>query len=285
MILQKGESPMNVPFFWQDSIEIIFFTSVLYLFSRWLHADKEKNLLLWFYGYCLLFIVSSLAQVTLISTVLLYGAPAALVIFITVHQRTLQKNLISLVSIIPSQSKGSESWIQTIIAHALQQHHSNQEMLVVVEQNNSLHTMLEAPCYLYTPVQDYLLKTILSSSLYNPQRLMWITSTGKFIAYNCRWKTEDQHMWMDHPATSNDAWKENAALYTSHTDALVIKTHAHNATFSIVSQGKIVEHLHASQAYAIIQGSILKESSVPLEKKGASHGHTSKKRTTYQPHT
>lgn len=276
---------MNLPFFWQDSIEVLFLTTSIYLFSDWLHADKEKNLLIWLYGYCLLFIVSSVAHLDLIATILLYSAPAAVLIFITVHQRSLQKNIISRKHIIPSQPKSSDVWIQIIVANALQQHHNDQEMIIVIEQHDSLHSMLETPCYMYTPINDYLLKTILTSSLYNPHTFMWINAAGKLIAYNCTWKTEEQHAWIEDPARGNDAWMDDAVLYTTYTDALIIKTHARDATFSIVSQGTMVQHLHASQAYAIIQGSIAKGSTVPLEKKGASHGHTSKKNTTYQPHT
>lgn len=276
---------MGTPFLWQDSLEILFLASVIYLLSAWLRADKEKNLLIWLYGYCLLFIISSIAHIELVQTILFAGWPAALMIFVLAHERTLQKNIVTLNNITPSKQSNHSNWIELIISQALKAAHQKKSMAVVIEQNDSLYQILDAPCYLYAPIHEYFLQTLLASKEYNEEKLLWMTLPGKLVSYNCNWKHHEQQAWVNQEHVQNQYWKQEAALYTAMTDALVIKSHPENATFSVISQGKIVDHITASSAYSIIQASIAKSSNISLPKKGKPHGYTNKKHTAYQPHT
>ncbi len=81
---------------WRDCLEIIFFASLFYYLTLWLKKDKTKNLLPYFYGYCLITFCAYMLELTTVTSLLFLFTPAAVMLFILMHQDTLQRNIVAL---------------------------------------------------------------------------------------------------------------------------------------------------------------------------------------------
>ena len=127
---------------WRDPLEILFFITIFYFFSLWLKKDRQKNLLFYFYCYCCVIIIAFYAQLPTLSTMLFLSAPVALMLFILVHQETLQKNFISLKNASAPKILPTD-WLEELLRTCLVAINNNKEVLCVIEHRNNLETFLE----------------------------------------------------------------------------------------------------------------------------------------------
>ena len=120
---------------WQDYIEILFFSYVCYYFTHWLHKDRQKNLVGYFYGYCVFAIGSYYGGFSTITFFLFAGFPAAMMIFIIMHQDILQRNFIALHNISTKVSLIKPlHWHEMLIRSCLVLLHKQQSVICVIEQ-------------------------------------------------------------------------------------------------------------------------------------------------------
>src|SRR5579872_2107400 len=121
----------------RDIIEIIFYASILYAFCTWLKADKTKNLLIYFLAYCTLTIIAWAVQLPTVTPLLFSYGPVALLLFIILHEKTLQRNLVTLCTITPSKIQ-HEDWLNTVLSSSLTTINNNKQITVIIEHRNSL---------------------------------------------------------------------------------------------------------------------------------------------------
>ena len=265
---------------WKDILEIFFFSSIFYYFSRWLNRDKQKNLIFYFYGYCLLSLGSYYAQLATMSTFLFICAPIVALFFIIVHQETLQKNFIALRTIRPAQQDPSD-WLETLIRTCLITINNNKEIRCVIEHNDSLAQFITTPLALHAKLQKNLLTMILASDSFEQSKMIWITSTGIVQGINAAWNTELEEQWLSEEAKKLHKWKQDALFFTSKTDALVFKISPETRTFNFVAQGKLFEHVSAHQLVIMVKKYVTIEK--PTAQKGeAPHAFSPKKFTTHE---
>ena len=266
----------HITFFtWRDGLEIVFFWVLFYYLALWLTKDTEKKLLLYFYGYCMLALTTHLLQLTTLTSCLFIFSPAVIMIFMFMHQETLQRNMITLKNITASPSEVATDWLSCLMRHTLKALNNNQELIFLIEHTDTLHRYVNPTYILNAPINEGLLALLLDH-VHNPHQMSWIKSDGTIQGINVSWKAS----W--HPAAYHDqlAWIDDAIAYTTKTDALIMHVDPKHHQCAIAYDGAIHSKLTVEQAGKLLRKQINYRPTVT--KKGYTHDSTSKKNNLAQ---
>lgn len=253
---------------YKDGIEILFFATVLYYILLWLRKDEQKNLLGAFYGYCMLFFASYYLDLPVISFALFITSPIVALIFIIMHQETLQKNFVHLVQAAPRIAQ-SYHWADELIKCCLMALNRHREIILVIEKNDHLKNLIHAPYFIYAELKKDVFDILLEKHIPSNDYMMWVNQQGKLVAINCTWKTHLDETWMSTEAQHMHPWKQHALFITSKTDALMIKVNPLTRSFDIIMSGSVQEQVNAELAARLLKKN-LNALSHPKEKATAS---------------
>jgi hypothetical protein len=232
-----------------DIIEIIFYASVLYTFCRWLKTDKTKNILIYFLAYCTFTLIAWVVQLPTLTPLLFSYAPVALLLFIVLHEKTLQRNLVTLCSITPAKIQ-HEDWLDTLLSSSLATINTNKSITVVIEHQNSLEHFLNAPFLINAVMGKGILDILLSSTSYDEHKMVWIDTNGRIRGINVSWINYQEKEQL---RPVHFLHKENALFYTFQTDAIVLSAHPISRTFTLIINGQETTHLSAHQVHTMIK--------------------------------
>lgn len=241
---------------WQDYGEVLIFSSLIYSFLSWLKKDIQKNLTYPFYVYCILFCGSYYVQLSTVHAILLSGAPLALMLFIVLHQETLQRNFVMFKRAQKPQEFSSH-WIDELMRGSLTALNNNKELVIVVERNDNLKNILYAPCLFYADLKKDIFDILIEKHICTNDYLVWVTQEGKLVAINAAWRINLDEEWITQEAQALHKWKQDAIFVSSKTDAIIFKVNVLSRTFNLVMQGKIAEEISSEQLLAILQRNIL----------------------------
>lgn len=247
-------------FTWRDGIEILFFATSLYYTAVWLKKDRQQPLLGYVYGYLALALGSYFCGLFTMSSTLFALAPVAAMVFVLIHQNTLQRNYVTLRNLTPRKQTQHTNWVELLVRSCLVAMNNEKSVTCVIEQRDSLHQFIWAPFVLNSFVQPGLLELLLQNPSYDPTTFLWLNHTGKLHAVGGTWQQGD------HTAAQSN-WHEDALLYTAQTDAVVLHADPKSHTFAIIAQDKLIEDLSAPQVVRIITSYIIQ----PHAQKGAVH--------------
>lgn len=256
-------------FAWRDAIEILCFSTAIYYFSRWLKQDRQKNLLGYFYAYCLIVFSAHAAELHTLRYVMFVCSPAVLMMFIFIHQRTLQKNFVALRNIIPAQ-KDTTDWVEQLVRTCMSALYANKEITCVIERTDALNDLLTVGLKVRaqsTNLLDLLAQTI----TLKPNHMLWLNTNGTLLGLNATWKLENQ-LTLETTST-RELWLHDTRFATKKIDALVLKTECTSNTFTLIANGATREHLNAHETLALLRTS-LAGSSKPLKKGDDTHAVT-----------
>ena len=237
---------------WQDGFEILLISGLFYYLSVWLSQDKQKPLLLTFYGYCSGLLIADYASLTTISTLLLLFLPIACTVFLIIHQNTLQKNFITLHALTPSQ-KPSVDWIELVIRAGLTAASDNKSLTCIIEKKQALETIIFSQQCISAPLSLDILRLITTSNLYNPHQMLWIDSHARVHAFNALWQKNSMTEWLSQEVQEQEPWLRDALFFTTKTDALFIKLIPETRTFTLIANGKIIQKALAQHAFSAIR--------------------------------
>lgn len=237
-------------FSWRNVLEVTFFCMVVYYFSLWLKKDVQKNLLGYFFSYCLLTIGASLMELDTIVHFLMLATPVGLMLFIVFHQFTLQKNFVTLRNLVPAQHHNAD-WLETLVRSCLIAISTNKEVICIIEHHDSLQEHLNTPLPLHIPVSKEMLDILFSSSSFASTHMLWINSQGIVRGINARWH-ESHGSWTSDLVPADQQWKHDAILHTEKTDALVLKITRTNNAFEVVASGTLFENVSAAKTIAFV---------------------------------
>jgi|SRR5581483_10497195 len=241
----------------RDVIEVFFYACIMYTFCLWLKADKTKNLLPSFLLYCFVCLVAWFFELNSLSAFLFTYAPVTLIIFIIVHEKTLQRNLIALRAITPIKNTHHD-WLDTLISNALALINTNTNITIVIEHTDSLEYFLTVPFVIDAPINKGILNVLLSSSSYNDTYMMWVTSSGIIRGINAQWIQEKNKI--EPTTTINSFFDKKAALfYSLQSDAIIMHINHYTRTFTCITRGNEVHNISAHD----IKSKIQKELSLP----------------------
>ena len=253
----------------QDFIEILFFSSIFYVFCTWLKADHTKNLLLYFLAYCGITIGAWVTQLPTLTPFLFSYAPAALLLFIVLHEKTLQRNLVTLCTIVPAQPI-PEEWLDVLLSSSLSLINTNKKITVIIERTNSLDYILKIPFLINTTIGKGILDILLLSNSYDEDKIVLVNANGFIKGINVVWCTKQTKTTTLHPVLLH---KENALFYTLQTDALIFQANPVNRQFTLIMNGKEIVHLSAHQIKVMIKKHLT--SNHHIQSKGAYYENSS----------
>lgn len=231
---------------WSDGIEIAFFTALFYYAAQWLKQDRQQPLLGYMYAYVALTLGSYYCGLFSVSTVLCALCPSAIMVFVLIHQKTLQQNYISLRNLTPRKQTHTANWVELVVRSCLVGMNAKKPIMCVIEQRDSLAQFIWAPFILNSYVQPGLIELLLQTPSYDADSFLWLNHEGKLQAVSCNWQQLGKEQ------ISSAAWHEDAMLYTAKTDAIVLYADPVTHTISLIAHDKLVENLSAPQAVRII---------------------------------
>jgi hypothetical protein len=269
LALKQMQLALGLFFGFKDLVEIAAISVLIYLFSRWLYQDSSKKLLLSFYGYCLALLLSFSFQLPTLGFALLVAAPAAILLFITIHQKTLQKNFITFKKVIPAETAAT-NWDEILIRECLVIANNNKEVTCIIEQRDAIAPFLESSIAVQASLDHAGLALITASPLYQENTMLIISADGHLTAVNATWKSPALSPWL-----SGDLISEQTSLfYSTHFDCIALSMSPKKRLFSLVFGGKKHDNLSAAQALTLLRKQILVSSS-----KEVSHGSHQTTRT------
>jgi len=278
-ILSKYFLSYTSLFYWRNLIEISFFAVLFYYAAQWLKKDNQKNLLLYFYGYCAIAFTAHFLNLTTISYTLFLFAPVIAMIFILIHQETLQKNIIALKNITPAQQIHFD-WLETIIKTSLLAINNKQSITCIIERKDSLADFLTTPLQFNAQLEQSLLDILLASSTFDQTKMIWIDTQGHLVGMNAIWKHQNVTDKLENIVHKLPQWKQEALFYTTKTDALVLHISPETRTFDIVMNGMIIDRMHAAKTIELIKKYVV--SKKPQKMEAVSYENLSQKNTFKQ---
>lgn len=224
---------------WRDCIEILFYSLFIYSFCCWLKSDKTKKLVAYFLGYCCVTVACHKAQLPTVAPLLISYAPVALLLFIVLHDKTLQKNFVALRSVTPKINR-CHDWIGILLSSIITVINKNKGVTVVIENQDCLDRFLKNSSEINAQAGKYLLDLLFSSAMYDEKKMVWIDSSGKIRGINVS--------WLDEKNVHDDSF-----LFTTHTDAIVLASNPIARTFTTIHRGKELRNIPAHHVNAIIK--------------------------------
>lgn len=240
-------------FSWKDPLEILFFSWVIYRFSLWLKQNQTQHLLTTFYRLCLFLAGSYFLQLTTLNSFFLLYGPSIVMLFILIHQESLQQNFVTMKKIKPQEKNSTNNWLEILLRSCLRTQNAHKTFICIIEQQQELSFLLDAPFFLKNNLNDDLLVLLLESPHLDAKKIVWLSYDGSVNAVNCTWKKPIEQTWLADNVVNQEAWLANALMVTQKTDALVFKSNAQTGTFDVVAQGKLVENLSATNTLRIIR--------------------------------
>jgi hypothetical protein len=242
----------------RDIIEILFYSSCTFTLCQWLRADKTKNITIYFFAYCAVAISAWVAQLPTLSPFLFTYAPVALLLFIVLHEKTLQRNLVALCSITPARIEHAD-WLDTLLSSSLATINANKAITVIIEHKSALDHFVTTPFAINADLTKNVLDIFLNSESYDEHKMVWVNTSGKIRGINVMWnnmqeKCDDHIMFSAHPASR---------------------------TFSVIINGKETKNLSAHHVHTMIKKQLSSLSSSQWAK-GAYREHTKSEKTLSQ---
>lgn len=254
----------------KDVIEIFGITIGLYYFSMWLKQDSQKSLVCYFYSINSLMIAGHLANLPTLNSALTMLYPSILMLFILVHQRSLQKNFVTLKNIQPVQIM-NHNWLEILLRSCIIAANNKRHIYCLIEGHDTLNELVAAPFEIKSKLQPELLDALLNSTSYNQHKMIWLSNTGMLLGINTEWQLIDSIV--DNQTSELDDWQKNCLLFTTKTDALAFRLNPLTKKFDIVTEGVLLEKIPTDQAIKLMRKHFIKND---LSKNRKNHDNSTK---------
>jgi len=243
-----------------DAIEILFFIGATFKISSWLNKDHTKPLLLYFYSYFAILFGTYFFQLTTVYQVMLATTPIYFVLLIIHHQKNLQKNFILSKNrpLTPATTIHKE-WLETLIRSCLVASHHKKNITCIIEQSDSLETLVDRPFTLDIPIQKHILDILLESVSYNDTKLILVNRNGTILSINASWSDLVVNELIFNQINERQLPQEYAKVVTIKTDAILVHISSELQHNFIAHQGKIVSNITIDQTLKIIKNLLYKK--------------------------
>lgn len=240
---------------WRDIVEIVFFIVIVYRVIVWLQQDTQKNLVLPFYGFCATAFTAYALNLSSISFMIFMFSPVIALLFIIMHERTLQKNFVSLhLATAPKATTGEHS-VEILVQACLKGLNKRQAIIGVIQKNDRIDSFFPTASPLNAPISSEMIDLLLQGSTESPTVLV-ANSQGSIISLNPsqRLVRQSLHYKTDN---NNDQWLEQwiteSVAITKKCDVLVFAVTATTRLFDVIYAGKYYDNVPATQALSLIR--------------------------------
>lgn len=222
----------------RDIVEILFYSSCIFAFCQWLKTDKTKNILIYFFAYCALALSAWIIQLPTLTPFLFTYAPVALLLFIVLHEKTLQRNLVTLCSITPARIE-HQDWLDTLLSSSLTAINANKTITVVIEHADALDHFISTSFIINADMNKNILDILISSTSYDEHKMIWVNTSGTIRGINATWNNGKELQ----------------------SDAIVFSAHPISRNFAVIIAGKEIKNLSAHHVHTIIKKQLSSPSS------------------------
>lgn len=243
-----------------DIVEIAFLIIATFKISSWLNKDYTKPLLLYFYSYFAILFCSFFFQLTTVYHLMLVTAPIYFVLLVVHHQKNLQKNFIVSKNkpLTPAKVIHKE-WLETLIRSCLIASHHKKNVTCVIEQSDSLESLINKPFTIDIPIQKHIIDMLLESISYNDTKLILVDRHGTIMSINASWSDLVINECIFNQVSEQQLPKEYAKIITAKTDAILIHINSEIQHNFIGHQGRIVENMTVDQALKLMKNLLHKK--------------------------
>jgi len=260
----------------KDVIEILSITSGLYFFSVWLKQDQQKPLVLYFYSVCSLVIMANLIYLPTLSSLLITIFPIMIMLFILIHQRSLQQNFVALKNIQPAQNIINTNWLETLLRACIIAANNKQSISCLIEGQDNLANLVSCSLIVKAKLESALLDALVTSNNYDANKMIWLSNTGLLIGLNT-------NLILNNPLNKTDSFQEQAVWFTKQTDCLIFRMHSQSKNFEFITQGKLIENVGMDQAIKLMRKHFIKDLiKNDLTKNGKDHDYQIQKESKQQ---
>ena len=236
---------------WRDFLELSIFFYGVYSFLLWVSKDTQQPLLLYCYAYAGLTALSYLLTLSVLYSLLILYLPVCLVIFILLHQKTLQKNFVSFHAGKSSEKAlKNEAWQEIVMRAALIASNKRKNCFFVIEKSNSLVDFLEVPYFLEVEIHKDFFNFIIEAAD-NSEHIFLIND--KIIrSIQSKWKILYTKESYDHSLKLNI--NESTGLVLSENiDCIILYTLQNKPGLNVIAQGTLAQNLSSVQATTLLK--------------------------------
>ena len=245
--------------FWpiaQDATELTVIITACYYWLAWLAADKQKRLPLYFYGYCAVWALSFLFHLPTILALLEVSLPWTLILFITIHQKTIQRNLIGLYKVRPVQQADTQ-WLEAVLRCCLQTSH---DLHILLEHTDALDDLLHVELPLEAPVTYNLMHYLIKCEAFKPEQSILINDEGQVKGINVQWI---KHLALAQIET--DILEKNS-YHLNDNDGIFLRYSAKKRRFDLILKQQIYHELNVTQTQQSIHNYLTHTAPIKEEK-------------------
>lgn len=255
-----------------DCIEIGFFIFLTFKISSWLSKDHTKPLLLYFYSYFATLFSAYYFQLTTVYQLMLVTAPIYFVLLIVHHQKNLQKNFVIAKnkSLNPTKSTHKE-WLETLMRACLVASHQKKNITCVIEQFDSLETLIDQPFHLDISIQKQIIDILFEGVSYDINKLVVVDRHGIIHSINASWSDLVINELIFTHIHERQLPKEYAKIITAKTDAILVHINSEHQHHFVAHQGKIVENVTIDQSLKLIKNLLHKKDNGSSLSQGINH--------------
>jgi len=236
---------------WRDYVEISIIFYAVYVFLRWVGRDANQPLLIYCYIYMGFIAFSYFLYLPVLYFILVLFLPICLVIFLLLHQKTLQKNFISFnTARITSERVPSQEWQEILVRAALVACNQKKDCFFVIERSKSLNDFLESPYFLQAEVNKDFLDVLIESV--NPVACMILISNGLITSVKSRWKVTYPKESDGTPSKLHTN-ESTALILSENTDCIVLYSLHNKPGLNLIAQGTLTPNLSAHQVTTLFK--------------------------------
>ena len=259
--------------YWTDLCEILFFATGFYYWTAWLKQDKTKPLLGCFFVYCTICIAAYAVPLPTVGIFLWMTAPVGMMLFIIMHEQTLQRNFVALKQQVP-KAQYNPDWLETLVRTSLVSLNNNQAVLCLLEHTDGMKEFIAIHAPVNAPLHQKLLHMMLTNEAYNQEQMVWVNTAGTLIGINAAWHDHETIITTD---SGMPVWQQQALLYTTTTDALVFHMNPENRMLTLIAHGKSITTRNAQHALTMLKKHIAKK---PEKKSYSGEPHVLRRKKT-----
>jgi DNA integrity scanning protein DisA with diadenylate cyclase activity len=243
---------------WTDVLELAVLVGIVYGFGRWLKHDRSQRLLLYFYAGGVVCVLAVLFDLQAIVAFYKTAWPILVVLFIVVHQKSLQQNYIAARTIEADAVSVDHDWIRVIMRAAFKAVQRKKNLFFVIEGKQYIREYITTPVVFQSPVQEPVVDMIVESALIYDNSLVLLNQLGTLVALNGQWSlTEPPELAAEY--TQLPLIQQQALFLTHKTDMLVFFVDAESKRLTVMAQGTLVKNLTSDTAELVINQYIRKQ--------------------------
>lgn len=164
---------------YQNYLEVAFLSYVIYRGFIWLSKDYTKHLLLYIYGYSFITICSYILDASVLFSICIMSAPVIFMFCVIIHQRSLQKHFaLRSVHHVSMQKVPHTQWFELTIRAILLATHHKKNITCIIEFDDTLQSLLNAPFFLDIPIHKDVVDFIVSSQNITNPTIIWLNKHG-----------------------------------------------------------------------------------------------------------